>query len=24
LAGDVNREHPIVIDADADGLTFKN
>ena len=23
LAGDVNREHPIVIDADADGLTFK-
>ena len=24
LAGDVNREHPIVINADADGLTFKN
>ena len=24
LAGDVNREHPIVIYADADGLTFKN
>ena len=24
LAGDVNREHPIVIDADAAGLTFKN